>query len=116
MEMGPKPNSLGLGRTCYQQCASQASDREPIAGTWLPSLRPGHGETQQMLSSLSELYIQNSPVDWLGFEREFNRHKIDLPTYPFQRQEHWIAIKELLPCSIISSKPTPAISHSWLPI
>lgn len=94
VEMGPKPTLLGLGRTCYQQCASQASDREPIAGTWLPSLRPGHGETQQMLSSLSELYIQNSPVDWLGFEREFNRHKIDLPTYPFQRQEHWIAIKE----------------------
>ncbi|MGD1805494.1 alpha/beta fold hydrolase [Dapis sp. BLCC M126] len=96
LEIGPKPILLGMGR----QCLSESQ------GIWLPSLRPAKissqsslereetaplgGEWQQMLSSLGELYLQGVKVDWCGFDRDYDRQKVALPTYPFQRQRYWI--------------------------
>jgi acyl transferase domain-containing protein len=50
LEVGPKPILLGMGRQCL------AED----VGVWLPSLRPGVEEWQQMLLSLGQLYVQGS--------------------------------------------------------
>jgi malonyl CoA-acyl carrier protein transacylase len=80
LEIGPKPILLGMGRQCL------TTD----AGVWLPSLRPGVDDWQQILDSLAQLYVQGIPVDWSGFDREYMRRKVVLPTYPFQRQRYWI--------------------------
>ncbi len=111
LEIGPKPILLGMGRRCLPDSV----------GKWLPSLRPGkipqqqsplakgvrgiergkpdvaallNGEWQQMLSSLAELYIQGSKVDWLEFDKHYSRQKVTLPTYPFQRQKYWVESSE----------------------
>ena len=80
LEVGPKPILLGMGRQCLPEGV----------GVWLPSLRPGVDEWQQMLSSLGQLYLRGVKVDWLGFDRDYARQKVTLPTYPFQRQRYWI--------------------------
>ena len=80
LEIGPKPILLGMGRHCLPE----------NVGVWLPSLRPGVEEWQQMLDSLGKLYVQGAKVDWVGFEQKNNRQKISLPTYPFQRERYWI--------------------------
>ena len=80
LEIGPKPILLSMGYQCLP-------DSE---GLWLPSLRSGVPEWQQLLSSLGELYVAGAKVDWLGFERDYPHEKIALPTYPFQRQRYWI--------------------------
>ncbi|MEO0687767.1 MAG: acyltransferase domain-containing protein, partial [Cyanobacteria bacterium J06649_11] len=87
LEIGPKPILLGMGRQCLPE----------DGGVWLPSLRPGKednphptGEWQQILQSLGELYVRGVKVDWLGFDKDYPRSKIVLPTYPFQRQRYWI--------------------------
>ncbi|WP_217360034.1 acyltransferase domain-containing protein, partial [Anabaena sp. UHCC 0253] len=80
LEIGPKPTLLGMGRQCL----------EDNIGTWLPSLRPGIEEWQQILQSLGQLYIQGAEIDWLGFDADYQRKKIQLPTYPFQRQRYWL--------------------------
>ncbi|MBP0032421.1 MAG: SDR family NAD(P)-dependent oxidoreductase [Roseofilum sp. Belize BBD 4] len=80
LELGPKPILLGMGRSCV------SDDR----GMWLPSLRPGIGDWQQMLSSLGQLYTQGVEIDWSGFHHQQKRHKVFLPTYPFQRQRYWL--------------------------
>ncbi|WP_424097234.1 SDR family NAD(P)-dependent oxidoreductase [Moorena producens] len=80
LEIGPKPILLGMGRQCLPE----------QVGVWLPSLREGVDEWQQMLSSLGQLYVQGVKVDWSGFDREYPRQKVVLPTYPFQRQRYWI--------------------------
>ncbi len=59
-------------------------------GTWLPSLRENQTDWQQMLQSLAELYVRGVQVDWLGFDRDYARKKVVLPTYPFQRQRYWM--------------------------
>ncbi|WP_083305009.1 type I polyketide synthase [Moorena producens] len=80
LEIGAKPILLGMGRQCLPE----------EFGIWLPSLRPGVDEWQQMLSSLGQLYVQGVKVDWSGFDRDYSRQKVVLPTYPFQRQRYWI--------------------------
>jgi acyl transferase domain-containing protein len=60
------------------------------SGIWLSSLSPKREDWQQILSSLLQLYLQGAPVDWLGFDRDYLRRKVTLPTYPFHRQRYWI--------------------------
>ncbi|MFN6565611.1 SDR family NAD(P)-dependent oxidoreductase [Dendronalium sp. ChiSLP03b] len=80
LEIGPKPILLGMGRQCLP-------DNQ---GLWLPSLREGVPEWQQLLSSLGELYVAGGKVNWLGLEQDYSRRKVALPTYPFQRRRYWI--------------------------
>ncbi|OJJ26222.1 hypothetical protein BI308_07420 [Roseofilum reptotaenium AO1-A] len=80
LEIGPKPILLGMGRQCLPE----------DVGVWLPSLRPGVEEWQQMLLSLGQLYVKGFKVDWSGFNQDYTNQKVALPTYPFQRERYWI--------------------------
>jgi acyl transferase domain-containing protein len=42
------------------------------------------------LGNLAQLYVNGVQVDWAGFDRGYNRRPLVLPTYPFQRQRHWV--------------------------
>ena len=79
VEIGPKPVLLGMGRRCLPD----------EAGVWLPSLRPGREDWQQLLESLGELYVRGAQVDWKSFDQSYDRCRVVLPTYPFQRQRYW---------------------------
>ncbi len=78
LEIGPSPTLIGMGRRCVAE-GSQA---------WLPSLRPGRGDWQTLLESTAELYVRGAKIDWLGFDRDYDRRKMELPTYPFQRKRY----------------------------
>jgi acyl transferase domain-containing protein/acyl carrier protein/phospholipid N-methyltransferase len=80
IEIGSKPTLLGMGRQCLPE----------DVGVWLPSLRPGQADWQQILESLAQLYLRGIPINWLGFDRDYLRDRVALPTYPFQRQRYWI--------------------------
>ncbi|MDJ0797465.1 MAG: SDR family oxidoreductase [Calothrix sp. MO_167.B12] len=84
VEIGAKPILLGMGRQCLPE----------HQGLWLPSLRPGQEDWQQILTSLAELYLHGVPINWLGFDQDFARHRLPLPTYPFQRQSYWVSPKD----------------------
>ncbi|MCP3102822.1 amino acid adenylation domain-containing protein [Myxococcus sp. K15C18031901] len=79
VEVGPKATLLGMAARCVPEgeCA------------WLQSLRPDDGGWRQLLESLASLFVQGAPVDWAAFDAGFGRHKVGLPTYPFQRQRYW---------------------------
>ncbi|NEO36797.1 MAG: type I polyketide synthase [Moorea sp. SIOASIH] len=80
VEIGPHPVMLGMGRQCLA----------PETGVWLPSLRRGQSDWQQLLQSLASLSVQGVKVDWSGFDQDYQRHIVPLPTYPFQRTRYWI--------------------------
>ena len=84
LEIGAKPILLGMGRSCLPE----------EVGVWLPSLRQGQSDWQQLLQTLGELYIRGLRVDWSGFDRDYERYRLGLPTYPFQRQRYWIEQSE----------------------
>ncbi|MDY7006756.1 MAG: beta-ketoacyl synthase N-terminal-like domain-containing protein [Cyanobacteriota bacterium] len=80
LEIGPKPILLGMGRECLM------GEKK----LWLPSLRSGKPDWLQILQSLGELYARAIKIDWLGFDRDYSRNKVELPTYPWQRKRYWI--------------------------
>nr|UYH37510.1 polyketide synthase dehydratase domain-containing protein [Myxococcaceae bacterium MCy9487] len=101
LEMGPKPILLGLGRQCLPE----------NAGTWLPSLRPGSDDEQQLLQSLATLYAQGAHVDWAGLHRHEPGRKVPLPTYPFQRERAWFNPSSTLPLTTPARARNDSRSH-----
>ena len=58
--------------------------------TCLPSLDKTKADWEVLLSSLAKLYQLGVDIDWEGFDRGYQRQRLQLPTYPFQRQRYWI--------------------------
>jgi acyl transferase domain-containing protein len=58
----------------------------------LPNLSQKQDYWQEILENLLQLYLKGVPIDWLGFDRNYSRRKVVLPTYPFQRQRYWIEV------------------------
>ncbi|WPB81675.1 type I polyketide synthase [Archangium violaceum] len=82
LEVGPKPTLVTMGQSCITE-----GDK-----LWLASLRPERSDWQQMLESLGALYVAGAPVKWQGLEAGRDRRKVALPSYPFQRREHWMEL------------------------
>ncbi|GAB1543929.1 hypothetical protein NUACC21_66050 [Scytonema sp. NUACC21] len=43
-----------------------------------------------LLKTLSNLWLAGVDIDWSGFYRDEHRHRLPLPTYPFEHQHYWI--------------------------
>ena len=57
--------------------------------------RKGEQDWQFLLQILEKLYLRGVPVDWSGFDRHDPRRRLQLPTYPFQRQRYWTETAEV---------------------
>lgn len=80
IEPGPHPVMLGMGRRCIPGAPA----------VWLPSLKKGQDDWQMLLDSLAKLHIHGAEIDWPGFDQDYSRNKVELPTYPFQRERYWV--------------------------
>ncbi len=57
------------------------------------SIRHPHDEQsdlQFLLNTLAQLWLVGARVDWKGFYQDEERHRVRLPTYPFERQRYWV--------------------------
>jgi acyl transferase domain-containing protein len=43
-----------------------------------------------LLNAVGQLWLAGVKVDWSGFYTHEQRHRLPLPTYPFERQRYWI--------------------------
>ncbi|QRK05990.1 type I polyketide synthase [Archangium violaceum] len=80
VEVGPKATLLGMSKQCVAEGGPE----------WMASLREGQGEWKQMLSALGALWVRGAEVDWAALESGAARRRVQLPTYPWQRQTHWV--------------------------
>jgi SAM-dependent methyltransferase/acyl carrier protein len=83
VEVGPHPVLIGMGRQCV----------EDAGVTWVGSLRRDREQWTELLSAVGALYVQGVKIDWQAFDRDYPRRRLSLPTYPFQRERHWIDLK-----------------------
>ncbi len=97
LEVGPQTTLVALARQCLT-----GSETDTL---WLPSLRRGREDWTTMLEGLAQLYAAGVEVDWRGFEDEFPRRKVTLPTYPFQRRRYWF---DESPDSASQTSPAPS--------
>jgi myxalamid-type polyketide synthase MxaB len=80
LELGPDATLSAMGKRCLPAGASCV---------WLPSLKRGRQDWQTILDSLAALYVLGSDVHWEGFDQPYQRSKVWLPTYPFERERCW---------------------------
>jgi microcystin synthetase protein McyG len=83
IEIGPQPILSGIVQ-------SSLSSSEPLT---LPSLRSGFSDWQVLLESLGKLYVRGAKIDWFSFDQDYHPRRCALPTYPFQKRQHWISLK-----------------------
>ncbi len=50
-------------------------------------------DTAFLLTTLGKLWLAGVHIDWPGFYEHEQRHRLVLPTYPFERQPYWIEPK-----------------------
>jgi amino acid adenylation domain-containing protein len=55
--------------------------------------RSDTSDVAAMLAALGRLWTAGVKVDWQEFHREERRHRVLLPTYPFERERYWIERK-----------------------
>jgi len=100
VEIGPNSVLTSMGQQCLPGSAY----------TWLPSLRKGQDDWHVLLQSVSSLYVAGLPLDWSGFDGEYRRHRIVLPTYPFERERFWL---ETLPLPASSSQDEQSVAPGY---
>ncbi|SOE09199.1 8,8a-deoxyoleandolide synthase [Streptomyces sp. 2323.1] len=69
-----------------QETVEAAGAEGAVVGT----LRRGEGGLARFHASLGELYVQGVPVDWSPAFAAHRPRLVDLPTYAFQRERHWV--------------------------
>ncbi|MCX4673505.1 type I polyketide synthase [Streptomyces sp. NBC_01381] len=91
LEISPKPTLLQL-----------LEEREEGVGgpVLVPSLRPERPR-EQLLEAARALYLAGARLDWSAFFGGGHR-RVALPTYPWQRQRHWI---EAPPAAVPAGPP-----------
>ena len=106
LECGPRPSLLTLAQ----------STLPPSSQHYLPTIHPKKTDIQQALTSLASLYSQGYRIKWDTFYRHRTLCRIPLPTYPFQRQRHWLerplAVSEV---SAFKSKAVHPLLGSLIP-
>lgn len=80
VEIGPKPVLLGFTRDCL-------ADREGLI--FVPSIRPGQ-EWTTLAAGLAGCYERGVDVDWRAFESDHDTVRVTAPSYPFEREQHWL--------------------------
>jgi len=92
LELGPRPLLTALAR--------RVLGGETVAAA---SLRKGRDDVEQMSKAVASLYVQGVGMDWAAFHQPCKRVKQTLPSYPFQRERHWI--KPARPATVSTGSP-----------
>ncbi|MBY0585867.1 SDR family NAD(P)-dependent oxidoreductase [bacterium] len=80
LEVGPHPSLVAMGRRCVK----------PGKQLWCGSLRRGSVDSTVMAQTISSLFIHGTPIDVARRDAGRPRRRLELPTYPFQRQRFWM--------------------------
>ncbi|WP_221353562.1 type I polyketide synthase [Streptomyces beigongshangae] len=60
-------------------------------GVTAATLRRDRPETESLLTGVARLYAAGVTVDWSAVLAGRGAHRVDLPTYPFERERYWVA-------------------------
>jgi acyl transferase domain-containing protein/acyl carrier protein len=85
---------IGPGQTLSSLALQYLESQQVVDKVVLPSLRYAYDRQPDLpflLNTLGQLWLSGVPIDWFGFYAREYRHRIPLPTYPFERQRYWIA-------------------------
>ncbi|MFB7919463.1 type I polyketide synthase, partial [Streptomyces sp. NPDC056061] len=59
------------------------------------ALRKGRGEAESLVGALARAHVRGVKVDWAAYYAGAGAARIELPTYPFQRERYWPKVSSL---------------------
>ncbi|MHC4617197.1 MAG: type I polyketide synthase [Planctomycetota bacterium] len=106
---------VGPGRTLstlVQRQVDRAQDRLVLYS--LPHPKDQQSEMERVLKVLGQLWISGLKVDWDQLHAGERRHRIPLPTYPFERKRYWVEAPRQQKSSDSRTAPTGQDITDWL--
>ncbi|MCX4545399.1 SDR family NAD(P)-dependent oxidoreductase [Streptomyces sp. NBC_01565] len=79
VELGPDGVLSALAQDCIEHDA-----------VFVPALRKGRPEAEAVTTALAQAHAHGVTVDWTAYFTGTGAQRVDLPTYPFQRQRYWL--------------------------
>jgi acyl transferase domain-containing protein len=96
LELGPH----GVLSSMVASCLSNEGNTKI---TLLPALRRGRPEPETLTLALGGLHCLGVHVEWPTYFEPFGPKRVELPTYAFQRQHHWLEHPKSSPASVEDS-------------
>jgi acyl transferase domain-containing protein/SAM-dependent methyltransferase/acyl carrier protein len=129
----PRQILLEVGPGWTLAASAMRHGDKPAEATILTSLRHPRelqSDVEFLLTTLGKLWLAGARVDWSGFYKRERRHRVALPTYPFERERYWIeppalkpngqtrpeTVPPRQPASIADWFYTPSWKRSLLPV
>ncbi|MFD4137004.1 type I polyketide synthase [Streptomyces goshikiensis] len=78
VELGPDGVLSALAQDCIEQDA-----------VFAPALRKDRPEAEAVTTALARAHVNGVTVDWTAYFSGTGARRVDLPTYPFQRERFW---------------------------
>ncbi|MGK3106591.1 type I polyketide synthase [Streptomyces sp. WAC05858] len=78
VEIGPAGVLSAMGQECVTGPAA-----------FVPLLRKDRDEVEALLAGVAQVHAHGGEVDWEGVFAGRGAHRVELPTYAFQRQRYW---------------------------
>ncbi|WP_232246481.1 type I polyketide synthase [Kitasatospora mediocidica] len=82
VELGPD----GVLSALAQECVTGDGH------AFVPALRTGSPEARTLATVLAQAHVRGVPVDWTALYAGHGARRVELPTYPFQRQRYWLDV------------------------
>ena len=88
LEVGPGQTLASLAR----QHQNKSKEQIILSSTRHP--KEQQSDIAFILTTLGKLWLAGMQVDWSAFYKHERRHRLPLPTYPFERQRYWVEPQE----------------------
>ncbi|MGB8943353.1 MAG: type I polyketide synthase [Streptomyces sp.] len=90
LELGPGPALITAATDCLADAYDGGSDVRAADSVLAVATRGAEYEPETLLSAVSRLHVAGVDVDWAAVYAGSGARRVDLPTYPFQRQRYWL--------------------------
>ncbi|MDB9527421.1 SDR family oxidoreductase [Oscillatoria sp. CS-180] len=81
---------VGPGRTLSTLVRRNPASQEGVAITCLRHPQETKSDVATLLTALGQLWLNGVAIDWSAVYAHERRHRLPLPTYPFERQRYWV--------------------------
>lgn len=101
---------VGPGKTLTTLANLQSvMDAERLTVTTMAGAQSAeqHSDLDLLLAAVARLWCAGVPVDWEAFYKGQQRHRVPLPTYPFEGEAHVIDLPEPAPRSWAAARSLP---------